>query len=422
MTNTPQPELILGLIVREGFDIGDYAETAREAEAAKIHTLFVADGLSTNPRNPRGNLEPITLLSELAVVTRRAGLIATISPTFTEPFNLARQVSSLDHISNGRAGWNIVTSAAGEENFGPKTLPSHEQRYVIAEEHITVVEKLWASWGKGATSSSHPSYTVDASKVSTIDFAGDHFQVKGPLNLSRTPQGRPIIAQAGTSEDGQAFGARHADLIFVATPEDLAASQDLYRTIKGRVLEAGRDPQDVKLLPGVFPIVADTDAEAERIFQDALADLDYDAAIKGMTVMFGGIDLSGYPLDEPVPADALPAEEEIDGRRSRYAVLRAYLEAPGRRRTLRDLVRFHSAAAGHWVLVGSAETVADQLQERFEHGGADGFIIIDAYNKFPGSLHGITRKLIPELQRRGLFHTDYTADTLRGALGLPDPD
>jgi FMN-dependent oxidoreductase (nitrilotriacetate monooxygenase family) len=420
MSESTERELLLGLIIREGFDIGDYAETAREAEAAKIHTLFVADSLSTDAKSPRGNLEPITLLSALAVLTTHTGLIGTISSTFTDPYTLARQVASLDHIANGRAGWNVVTSAHGEENFGPKTMPSHDERYVIAEEHMTVVEKLWASWGDGAISSRHPGSSVDASKVDAIDFVGEHFQVRGPLNISRTPQGRPIIAQAGTSEDGQGFGARHADLIFTAGQDSLEDSQEVYGQIKRRVLEAGRDPEHVKLMPGVFPIVAETDEEAQLLFESALSNIDYHAAVRSMAPMFGGVDLSGYDLDEPVPAGALPDESQIEGRRSRYAVLKRYLEAPGERRTLRDLVRYHSAAAGHWVVVGSPQRVADLLQERFESAAADGFIFIDAYNKFPGSLHGITRLLIPELQRRGLFHTEYSTDTLRGNFGLPE--
>jgi FMN-dependent oxidoreductase (nitrilotriacetate monooxygenase family) len=414
--------LILGLIIREGFEIEDYAITAREAEAAKFHTLFVADGLSTDVKAPRGNLEPITLFSALAVLTERPGLISTISSTFSDPFTLARQVASLDHISHGRAGWNTVTSAFGQENFGPKALPEHDERYAVAEEFITVVKELWASWGKGATSSGHTGFSVDASKVHSIDFAGKYFQVKGPLNISRTPQGRPIIAQAGTSEAGVAFGARHADIIFIAGLDGLEASQQIYAQIQRQVAQTGRDAGQVKILPGAFPIVAETDEAAHRILEDSLADLDYVAAIRGMAPMFGGIDLSGYDLDKPLPPEALPDEALIDGRRSRYAVLKQYLEAPGQRRTLRDLVRFHSAAAGHWLLIGSPQTVADQLQERFENGAADGFIFIDAYNKFPGSLHGITRLLIPELQRRGIFHTDYTGDTLRATLGLPDPD
>ncbi len=414
-------ELILGLIIREAFEIEEYAETAREAEAAKIHTLFVADGLSTDPRNPRGNLEPITLLSALAVLTEKAGLIATISSTFSDPFTLARQVASLDHIAHGRVGWNAVTSAHGEENFGPKTLPGHDERYAIADEFMTVVKGLWGSWGDGAASSTRKGYTVDASKVRTVDFEGEYFQVRGPLNISRTPQGRPIITQAGTSEAGQAYGARHADAIFTAGLDSLSASQEQYARLKALALEAGRDPDQVKILPGVFPIVAETDEAARRIHEAALADLDYGTAGRSMIPMFGGIDLSAFELDEPVPVGALPDEELIEGRRSRYAVLKQYLEEPGQRRTLRDLVRYHASAAGHWVLVGSAATVADRLQERFEQYGADGFIFIDAYNKFPGSLHGITRLLIPELQRRGIFHTDYTADTLRGQLGLADP-
>ena len=419
---TDSRELILGLIVREGFDIDDYIETAHEAEAAKIHTLFVADGLSTDPSNPRGNLEPITLLSALAAETKHIGLIATISSTFTDPFTVARQMASLDHISNGRAGWNVVTSANGEENFGPKEMPKLDERYVLAEEHMTVAKKLWASWGDGAISHRHSGFTVDASKVHTIDHEGTHFQVKGPLNISRTPQGRPIIAQAGTSEDGQAFGARHADMIFTTGLDGLEDSQELYAQIKRRVLDFGRDPEQVKFTPGVFPIVAETDEAAQEIFETALANVDYVAGVRAMAPMFGGIDLSGYELDEPVPPGALPDEGDIDRRRSRYVVLKRYLEAPGQRRTLRDLVRYHSAGAGHWVVVGSAATVADKLQERFENAAADGFILIDAYNKFPGSLHGITRLLIPELQRRGLFHTEYSALNLRESLGLNDPE
>ena len=400
-------------------DLELYAELTAAAEAAKIHTIFLADGVSTDPAHPEPGLEPVTLLSALAARTSHIGLIGSVSTSFSQPYNVARQIASLDHISRGRAGWNIVTSAWGGENFGIE-LPPHDQRYAVAEEFAGVVEALWDSWEAGAiVRDVERDLFVDPAKVHRVDWQSEHFRVAGPLNVPRSPQGRPIIAQAGTSPAGKAFGARHADLIFTTGLTDLRESQDIYDDLRKHVADAGRDPGAVKVLPGVAPVIGSTDAEARRIWEDSHDDLDLEHGLASLAKQFGGIDLSGYDPDAPIPLADLPPEEAIEGRRSRYGVLRRIIER-GQATTVRDLVRFHASAAGHWFPIGSVENVADQLQERWESGAADGFNFLPFFLNYPDGLAALTEHLIPELQRRGLVHTDYEAATLRGSLGLPE--
>ena len=403
----------------EVVDLDLYADLTAAAEAAKIHTIFLADGVSTDPNHPEPGLEPVTLLSALAARTSHIGLIGSVSTSFSQPYNVARQIASLDHISRGRAGWNIVTSAWGGENFGIE-LPPHDERYAIAEEFAGVVEALWDSWEAGAiVADASRDLFVDPAKVHRINWESEHFRVAGPLGVPRSPQGRPIIAQAGTSPAGKAFGARHADVIFTTGLTDLRESQDVYDDLRKHVVNAGRDADSVKVLPGVAPVIGSTDAEARRIWEDSHDDLDLERGLAALTKQFGGVDLSGYDPDAPIPLADLPPEEAIEGRRSRYGVLRRIIES-GRATTVRDLVRFHSSAAGHWFPIGSVENVADQLQERWESGAADGFNFLPFFLNYPDGLEALTEHLVPELQRRGLFHTEYEAATLRGSLGLPE--
>ena len=429
------PGLVLGLLLGgvarawrkpwsradEVVDLALYADLTRQAEAAKIHTIFLADGVSTDVNDPQPGLEPVTLLSALAARTERIGLVGSVSTSFSAPYNVARQIASLDHISRGRAGWNIVTSAWGGENFGIE-LPPHDERYAVAEEFTRVVEELWDSWEPGAiVRDVERNLFVDPAKVRRIDWTSEHFSVRGPLNVPRTPQGRPVLAQAGSSEAGKAFGARHADLIFTTGLVDLGESQDLYDDVRKRAADAGRDPAQLKILPGVAPVIGSTQEEAKRIWEESHEHLDLDRAREALSKQFGGVDLSGYEWDQPVPVDLLPAEDDVQGRRSRYGVLRRLLRT-GELTTLRDLVLYHASAAGHWFPVGSVEHVADLLQERYESGAADGFNILPFFLEYPSGLDAITEGLIPELQRRGLFHTEYEHDTLRANLGLAPLD
>jgi len=399
-----------------------YADLARKAEAAKIHTIFLADTVTVNEKAPDPGLEPVTLLAALAGLTDRIGLVGSVSTSFTEPYNVARQIASLDHLSGGRAGWNIVTSAWGEQNFGIE-LPAHDDRYAVADEFTSVVSRLWESWDADAIVADRERRVfVDPDKVHRIDWTSEHFSVAGPLNVPRTPQGRPIIAQAGSSEAGRDLGARHADLVFTTGLTEVEPSVALRDDLRRRAVAAGRDADQLKVLPGVAPVIAATDEEARRIWKDSHEHLDYDAGRAALASQFAGIDFSDVDLDAPVPLDRLPEEEAVEGRRSRYGVMLRLVRS-GELRTVRDLVLYHASAAGHWFPVGSVERVADQLEDRWERGAADGFNFLPFYLNYPGGLEALTEGLVPELQRRGLVHTDYEHPTLRANLGLaPYPD
>jgi N-acetyl-S-(2-succino)cysteine monooxygenase len=431
-----RPSLALGLLVgginsnwRVAYadstpkvDIAPYIDQVRKAEAAKIHMIFLADGVTTNRKAPDLGLEPITLLSALAAVTDRIGLIPSVSTSFTEPYNLARQIASLDHISRGRAGWNLVTSAWGGEQFG-KVLPEHDDRYAIATEFVGVVEALWDSWDADAiVADRERNVLVDPAKVHRIDWKSEHFSVQGPLNIARSPQGRPIRTQAGSSEAGKNLGASHADVIFTTGLTELEASQELYDDIKRRAVAVGRSPGDVLIMPGVAPVVGSTDKEARRIWEQSHDGYDFDKGRTALSTQFNGIEFTDYDLDDPIPVDKLPPEESVQGRRSRYGVLLRLIQK-GELRTVRDLILYHASASGHWFPIGSVEHVADLLQERFEKGAADGFMFLPFYSRYPAGLGALTDHLIPELQRRGLFHTEFEHDTLRANLGLaPYPE
>ncbi len=401
-------------------DLDYYAGIARAAERATIDSLFLADGLSGGRRrNARGGLEPLTLLSALAAVTERIGLIATASTTWTDPYTLARAFASLDHLSKGRAGWNIVTSADTEAaaNFSRQAVP-HDARYRRAREYLQVATGLWDSWEDGARILDKESgQAVDGDRVHELDHVGEHFQVRGPLNSPRSPQGWPLLVQAGSSEDGKDFAAQWAEAIFTAQLT-LRDAQEFYADVKARVTAAGRDPEQVLVLPGLSPFIGSTEAEA-RALQDELDDLavPQDGAATQVWRQLGDIDLTQFPLDGPVPFHLLPKETEVQGNRSRFALI---VELARREElTIRQLLRRLAGARGHFTFAGTPEQVADLIEEWFTHGAADGFNIMPPL--YPSQFEVFTEQVVPILQRRGLFHTEYRGTTLREHYGLPRP-
>ena len=390
---------------------------ARKAEAGKFDMFFIGDALATSVyRLPStmARLEPLTLLSALAVQTRHIGLAATASTTFSDPFNLARSFSSLDHISRGRAAWNVVTSFSTDvaRNFSRDDMPAHAERYAVAHEFLEVTFKLWEGWQEGAVQPDNASgqYFVNE-KIKPVNHQGKYFQVQGPLNITRSPQGRPVIIEAGSSADGQKLAAATAEVVFTAAAT-LEEAQTFYRAQKQQVKEAGRNPEHMLILPGVMPIVGRTREEARETWRELNSLVDIDNGIRQLSTRFN-MDLSVFPLDGPVPD--VPAGE---GNQSRVKLLTdlAYRE----NLTLRELAAIAAGSRGHRVLVGTAEDIADDFQHWLEEGGADGFNIMPAV--MPEQLSLFVELVIPELRRRGLFREEYEFSTLRENLGLPEPD
>ena len=389
-------------------------EIARIAERGKFDFLFVSDGLVMDPGDHPSFLcrfEPTTLISVLSASTRYLGLGATVSTSFSEPFNVARIFSSLDHISGGRAAWNVVTSSVPKAalNFNRDEHLEHELRYARANEFVDVVKGLWDCWEDGAIVADKASGRfVDASKVRTLDHKGRFFQVKGPINMARCPQGHPVIIQAGGSPSGLDLAARTADIVF-SVVQDLEPARKAYAALKDRLVRYGRRPEQVSILPGVMPIIGASEAEARdklNLLQSWLT------PTNAMTLVTSriGYDVSGHPLDGPVPPPP-PGE----GSQAFSSVL--YEKARRENMTLRDLYNLTAAARGHWVLCGTPKTIADTLEEWFVAGAADGYNVLPPY--FPGAFDDFVDLVVPELQRRGLYRGDYEGPTLRDHLGLP---
>lgn len=411
-----------GVPERAGLDFGLYRHLAQTAERALFDLVFVADSVAVEdgPGAERlsrsARFEPLTLLSALAAVTDHIGLVATVTATYNEPYHVARKFASLDHLSGGRAGWNLVTSDNASEagNFGRDQHVGHADRYARAEEFLRVVQGLWDGWDDDAFVNDRASglyYRPEARRV--LAHEGTHFKVRGPLNVARSPQGQPVIVQAGASEAGRQLAAASAELVFTAQPT-LQAAQAFYADIKARAQALGRPADAIKVLPGVYAVVAETRAEAED-WQAALQALVDPAAAMGLlSRMIGNFDLSGYPLDEPLPE--LPLTET--GQRSRQQLL-SKLAQDGVL-TLRQLALKIAGGRGHLSIVGSASDVADVLQQWFEQGGADGFNLMPP--TLPAGLDDFARLVVPELQRRGLFRKQYEGRTLREHLGLARPE
>ncbi|QRG66746.1 LLM class flavin-dependent oxidoreductase [Brevibacillus choshinensis] len=406
--------------VEEIIDFSHLQRIAQKAEQAKLDSLFLADRYATSRKAVKygaiSGLEPLTLLSALAVVTKRIGLIATVSTSFNEPFNIARRFASLDHLSQGRAGWNIITSGTDGEaqNFNHDRIPDHHVRYERAHEFLDVTLKLWDSWEADALIADKATgIYADNSKVHELNHRGKHFAVRGPLNLSRSPQGRPLLVQAGSSEDGKAFAAQYAEAIFTAQ-QSLADAHAFYADVKARAAQHGRSPEQVIILPGICPIIGESEADAKEK-EAQLHELTHPAYSLLQLSNRIGFDLSGYPLDGPLPE--LPATEKIAGHQSRTKLIRDLAERE--QLTIRQLLLRLAGGRGHRTIAGTAKQVADELEAWFTQGAADGFNIMPQITN--GGLDDFLDQVVPELQRRGLFRTEYTGKTLREHYGLEVP-
>ncbi|WP_348945196.1 LLM class flavin-dependent oxidoreductase [Chitinibacter sp. FCG-7] len=406
-------------------DFEHFKKLAKIAEAAKFDTIFTADsdgiwgGSGDADLRSRRELstgfEPITLYSALSAVTKNIGFVATASTTYNEPWHIARKFASLDLISGGRAAWNVVTSGNAEAayNFGLDAHPDHAERYRRAEEFVEVVTGLWDSWEEGSHVYDKASGVYyDPDKQHILNHVGKYFKVKGPLNVPRSPQGHPVLVQAGSSEPGRDLAAKTAEAIFAAW-QTLDDAQAFYRDVKGRAEKLGRNPDHIKILPGVYPVIGRTEAEA-LAKKEQLRELIDPKIGLSLLASLGGLEgLRDYDLDGPVPQD-LP---ETNNNKSRQRLL---LDLAARENlTIRGLYEWVAGARGHRVIHGTPESIADQLEDWFVNGGADGFNLLAP--TYPSGLVDFADLVVPILQKRGLFRTEYEASTLRGNLGLPIP-
>ncbi|MER6073115.1 LLM class flavin-dependent oxidoreductase [Streptomyces sp. NPDC001817] len=402
-------------------DLQHYVTLARIAERGTFDSLFLADGpqlWGNLAQRPAGALEPLTLLTALATATEHIGLIATASTSYNSPYNLARRFASLDLISGGRAGWNIVTTAGAEaaRNFGLDAEPAHAERYARAAEFLDVALKLWDSWEDDAiVGDKAAGVWGDDSKIHPPRHRGTYFSVAGALNVPRTPQGYPLLVQAGSSEDGKAFAARYAEAVFTAQ-QTLADAQAFYADLKSRTARAGRDPEHIKVLPGIVPVLGSTEAEArsaEQLLEDHIV---YDHGVRRLESLLQLPD-GALELDAPLPSD-LPPESAVEGAKSRYTLV---VELARRESlTVRQLIARLGGGRGHLTFAGTPEQVADQIETWFTQGAADGFNIMPAV--LPSGLDAFVEHVVPLLRTRGLFRDAYgPRQTLRERYGLPRP-
>jgi FMN-dependent oxidoreductase (nitrilotriacetate monooxygenase family) len=399
--------------------LAHFTHLAQVAERGKLDSVFFADSLAINDNirfNSMGRFEPLTLLSALAAVTEHIGLIATVSTTYNEPFHVARKFASLDHLSNGRAGWNIVTSARDDEahNFSRDSNLAHADRYARASEFLDVAIKLWDSWEDDAVVRDKASgIFADTDKIHALDHSGEHFSVRGPLNVPRPVQGRPLLVQAGSSKDGKDFAARYAEAVFTAQ-QTLEEGQAFYSDLKARIAAFGRDPDGVKILPGICAIVGSTEAEAKQFEQELTDLLNPEYGLRQLSSMLEH-DLSAYPLDGPLPN--IKGEDDINGGKSRFTLVTDLAKRDNL--TIRQLLARLAGGRGHRTFAGTPEQIADELEIWFTRGAADGFNVMPPL--LPGGLEDFVDHVVPVLQKRGLFRTDYTGATLRDNYGLERP-
>ena len=404
-------------------DVGYYESLASKAEAGLFDSIFLADALALwddSEFAPHNWLEPITSLAALTRSTSRIGLIATASTTYSEPYNLARQFASIDHMSNGRVGWNIVTSwsTAAAGNYGDTRQVSHAERYERAEDFMTAVYGLWDSWSDDAVLDDRASGRyADPGKFRAINHHGPYYQITGPLNIPRGPQGRPVMVQAGSSEDGRRFAARHAEAVFTAHMHK-ASAQAFYRDLKRLVAEHGRAPEHAVILPGLSALIGSTETEARRLADELNELANVDVGLKRLTGRFGGADFSQLPLDQPLSPDDLPDPATVEAARSRTEVI---IDVVRRERpTLRQLLQKLAGARGHFTFVGTPEQLVEEMMAWFDEGAADGFNLMPPV--LPWMLDVFIAEVIPLLQRRGVFREAYEGTTLRDHFGLPRPD
>ncbi|KAK5212529.1 hypothetical protein LTR47_010227 [Exophiala xenobiotica] len=403
------------------FNLAHLKSFIKKLEDAKFDAFFMADHLAVlnmpvealKRSHTVTSFEPFTLLSALSQVTEKIGLAATASTTYDEPYHIARRFASLDHISAGRAAWNIVTTGNPEssKNFGRDEHLEHGDRYKRAREFYNVVTGLWDSFADDAfVRDPESGVFVDPDKIHTLNHKGDDLQVKGPLNIARPIQGWPVIVQAGQSEPGRQLAAETAEAVF-CSPRDLESAKALYADIKGRAVAAGRNRDHLKILPAALIIVGDTveDARQKRLTLDGL--VHYDSAIASLSVALGS-DASGFEPDAPLPADIPDTNASKTGR---AGVIKL---AQDEGLTVRQLAGRYGGYSG-LAFVGTPQTIADDMAVWLEQEAADGFTVVLPF--VPQGLDDVTQRLVPELQRRGLFRTEYEGSTLREHLGLPRP-
>ncbi|KQP22706.1 LLM class flavin-dependent oxidoreductase [Pseudorhodoferax sp. Leaf267] len=408
-----------------GTNIDHYIEVAQIAERGLFDQVFVADSPGVQFKGDdeafsrQGRVsyfEPVTLWAALSAVTKHIGFVATASTTYEDPFLLARKFASLDHLSKGRAAWNVVTTSADNVhgNFGLDRHPDPALRYERAHEFVDVVKGLWDSFEDDAfVRNAETGVYFDPARLHVLNHVGKHFQVKGPLNLGRPPQGHPVIVQAGSSEDGKELAAATAEAIFTAWTS-LAEAQAFYRDVKGRMARYGRRPEQLLVLPGISPVIGRTEEEAQAKWAQLQSLIHPSVGLNTLQPFWPGEDLKKWNLDAPPPYIPEPPK----GTHSRTHVV---LELARRERyTVRQLYEYLAGARGHWVVVGTPATIADRMQEWFENGAADGFNVMPPV--LPESLETFVDLVVPELQRRGLFRTAYEGTTLRENLGLARPE
>ncbi|HDS0918624.1 TPA: LLM class flavin-dependent oxidoreductase [Pseudomonas putida] len=393
-----------------------YIDIARQAEAALFDLMFIVDSQYITPGSPShylNRLEPLTLLSALAVTTRNIGLVGTLTTSYNEPFNVARRLASLDLISKGRAGWNVVTSgdAGTAGNYGRDEHYDYDTRYARAQEHVAVVQGLWQSYEDGAFPRNRATgQFLDPSRMHALHHKGEHFSVVGPLNIQRSPQGQPVIFQAGDSQQGRELGAATADVIFTHAAS-IEQGQAFYRDVKDRAVRLGRDPEQLLVLPGAEIYVGDTDEHAREIERHYhQQDHSFELALKEFGRNFGWHDFSQYDLDAPFP------QESLEQARSSFFTNAKRIADQAREQgfSLRQAVEF-GRKLRPGAFVGSAETVAAKMTEWFEARALDGYNI---YIGHPGQFRRFTQEVVPLLQERGVYRTAYEGSTLRESLGL----
>jgi FMN-dependent oxidoreductase (nitrilotriacetate monooxygenase family) len=404
------------------FSLDHYIKLAKIAERGTFDLLFLADAagwrdweLDTMKHMPRSAVfEPLTLLTALAVSTSKIGLVATASTTYFEPFTVARMFASIDHLSGGRAGWNLVTSTTESEaqNFSLAAQIPHSERYARAEEFAQVVRGLWDSWDDDAfPRDKETAIYFDPDRVRRLNHVGQYFSVRGPLNVARSPQGHPIMVQAGSSEAGRELASKTADLVFTAQPT-IEAAQAFYADLKARMAQYGRAPDQLRILPGIVPTIGRTLAEAEARQQELQELVPPAVGLAQLKDLFGGFDLSQYPIDGP-----LPEIPETEGGKTRRQIL---IDMARRENlSIRQLYQKTTAARGFLSVVGTPEMVADEIQRWFDNGAADGFNLMAPV--MSRDLEDFVDLVVPILKGRGLMNKDYVGETLREHLGLARP-
>jgi FMN-dependent oxidoreductase (nitrilotriacetate monooxygenase family) len=407
--------------VDANIDVNHYIRAARDGEAAGFEIAFISDRLGV-PKSRKEALrridewshgfEALTLAAAVATATQTIGIVATASTTFNEPFNLARQLASLDLISNGRIGWNIVTSSLQPEsdNFNPGPDFDHAARYARAEEFVDAVLSLWQSWNpEGFLRDKESGVFFNEDTVRSVDYEGQYFRSKGPLNVIPSRQGRPLLVQAGSSDAGKALAAKTADVVFTAQT-DIVSSRDFYQDIKKRRLASGKNPDDVLILPGIFPVIGSTKSEAEDKYADLQNLIQPDVALSLLETYLGDVDLSGVDIDGPLPE--LPLSNSI---RSRQALLTDLAGKEGL--SVGALARRIAGARGHWQIIGTAEEIAGQIEDWAVSGAADGFMLLPP--TFPQGQNDFIAHVVPLLRQRGLLNAGNETGSLRQRLGLP---